>query len=294
MNSHVQDARYTAIDDLNFQYLDTPRLSVGDGIELYAESRGSGPAIVVLNNFFMVSPVWRSFTGRLAEDHRIVAYDFRGQGGSSAGVRTPTWDDHLADLDAVVDTLGGEQVYLLGTSMSAVICRDYALRHPAKVRGLVMAGPALSPWGNRRGRRIVKNWLEALRAHGMVGMFNQMYPLVFGDLMIENMGTAGYLGLRESLLMLHTQDQIEASFSLSLECDTDPELLRGLQVPVLLMTGDDDFGWSRSAVEAMHDLVPDLTTVEIARAGHLPFLEATAEFEDGVAQFVTAIEARFA
>ncbi|VBA62416.1 alpha/beta fold hydrolase [Mycobacterium attenuatum] len=293
MNGPAQEARYTAINDLDFQYLDTPRLSVGNDVELYAEYRGTGPAIVVLNNFFMVSPVWRSFTRRLAESHQVVTYDFRGQGASTAGTEAPTWDNHLDDLNVVVDSLGGKQVYLLGTSMSAVICRDYALRHPTKVRGLVMAGPALSPWGSRRGRRIVKNWLEALRTHGMVGMFNQMYPLVFGDLMIETMGTAGYLGLRESLLVLHTQEQIEASFTLSLICDTDPELLTRLQVPVLLMTGDDDFGWSHSAVEAMKELVSDLSTVEIPQAGHLPFLEATAEFEDGVAQFVSAIEARF-
>lgn len=291
-NTDLATPQSTAIEDLDFRYSDAPRLTVSDGSQLYVEDRGSGPPIVILNNFFMASPVWRSFTSRLVENHRILTFDFRGQGGSTSASEAATWQDHVQDLDAVVASAGGESVYLLGTSMSAVMCRDYALAWPEKVRGLILAGPALSPWGRRRGRRILKNWLKVLRSEGMAALFDEMYPLVFGDLMIETIGTAGYLGLRESFLILHTQEQIDDTLSVSLTADTDPELLKQLAIPTLLLAGDDDFGWSRSAVQAMAGLVSDLATVEIPRAGHLPFLEATEHFESAVAQFISEIEGR--
>lgn len=291
-NTDVATTQSTAIEDLDFRYSDAPRLTVADGSQLYIEDRGSGPPIVILNNFFMASPVWRSFTSQLVKEHRILTFDFRGQGGSTCAGQTATWQHHLQDLNAVVANAGAESVYLLGTSMSAVMCRDYALAWPEKVRGLILAGPALSPWGRRRGRRILKNWLKVLRSDGMAALFDEMYPLVFGDLMIETIGTSGYLGLRESFLILHTQEQIDDTLSVSLTADTDPELLRQLAVPTLLLTGDDDFGWSRSAVEAMGELISDLATVEVPRAGHLPFLEATEDFENAVAQFVSGIELR--
>lgn len=291
-NTDAATTQSTAIEDLDFRYSNAPRLTLGDGSQLYIEDRGSGPPIVILNNFFMASPVWRSFTSRLVNEHRILTFDFRGQGGSTCASGTATWQHHLQDLNAVVANAEAESVYLLGTSMSAVMCRDYALAWPEKVRGLILAGPALSPWGRRRGRRILKNWLKVLRSEGMAALFDEMYPLVFGDLMIETIGTSGYLGLRESFLILHTQQQIDDTLSVSLTADTDPELLRQLAVPTLLLTGDDDFGWSRGAVEAMSELISDLATVEIPRAGHLPFLEATEEFENAVSQFISGIELR--
>jgi 3-oxoadipate enol-lactonase len=291
-NTNLVTTQSTAIEDLDFRYSDAPRLTVGDGSQLYVEDRGSGPPIVILNNFFMASPVWRSFTSRLVEKHRILTFDFRGQGGSTCASETATWQHHIEDLDAIVSGADAESVYLLGTSMSAVMCRDYALAWPEKVRGLILAGPALSPWGRRRGRRILKNWLKVLRTDGMPALFDEMYPLVFGDLMIETIGTSGYLGLRESFLILHTQEQIDATLSVSLAADTDPKLLKHLAVPTLLIVGDDDFGWSRSAVEAMGELISDLTAVEIPRAGHLPFLEATEDFENAVSLFVSETELR--
>lgn len=287
----IETSSATQIENLDFRYADAPRLRLPQGVELYTERRGTGPAIVILNNFFMVSPVWRSFTGRLESAHTIITYDFRGQGGSSGGsANHATWDDYLGDLDAVIDHHDVGPVYLLGTSISAVLCRDYALLHPHKVRGVIMAGPALSPWGIKRHRRILKNWLNTLRDNGMQRLFEQMFPIVFGDSMIETMGTPGYLALRESFVVLHSHEQIEASLELSLTPDPDPSRLRHLQPPVLLLVGDDDFAWSRSAVAEMKTLVPDLTSVEIPAAGHLPFLEATALFETEVAGFVQAVE----
>lgn len=282
----------TPVEDLDFQYLDLPRVESSGGAQLYVERHGEGPAIVVLNNFFMASPVWRGFTAQLAREYSIVSFDFRGQGGSADGAEPPTWQDHLDDLHAVVDSHRLERFYLLGTSISAVICRDYALQYPDVVAGLVLAGPAFSPWGKRRHRMVIKSWLTTLRNQGMEALFQQMYPLVFGDKMIETVGTPGYLALRESFLVLHTQEQVESSLSVSLQCDTSPSLLSDLKVPTLLMVGDDDFGWSGSAVAEAHRLIEDLTAVEIPGAGHLPFLDATERFEREVAAFVAKVEGR--
>lgn len=282
----------TVVENINFQYADTPRVPARGGAELYTERRGQGPAIVVLNNFFMASPVWRSFTSRLEQSHTIISYDFRGQGASSAGEVSATWEDHVEDLGVVFKHHNLTEAYLLGTSISAVMCRDFAIRNPKSTRGLIMAGPALSPWGARRHRRIIKSWLSTLQSQGMQALFDQMFPVVFGDAMIESMGAPGYLALRESFLVLHTQDQIEASLSVSLTCDAKPDVLKQVAVPTQLLVGDDDFGWSASAVAALDNLVPDLTTVVVPKAGHLPFLEATERFEIEVASFIDSIERR--
>jgi pimeloyl-ACP methyl ester carboxylesterase len=145
-----------------------------------------------------------------------VSYDFRGQGGSTAGEAPATWEDHLADLALVLEHHNLDDAYLLGSSISAVMCRDFAVRNPDAARGLIMAGPALSLWGVRRQRRITNSWLNTLNTQGMQPLFDHIFPIVFGDAMIESMGVPGYLGLRESFVVLHTHEQIEASLSVSL------------------------------------------------------------------------------
>lgn len=281
----------TSIDELDFRYNDSERIRTAADVELYYEQRGNGPDLVVTNNFFMISPAWRSFTARLESTSRILSYDFRNQGASTSGRADPTWADHLDDLARLLDAREIDSAYLLGTSISALLCRDFALARPDRVRGLVFAGPAISPWGKRRFRRVIKSWLKTLDHLGMQALFDQIYPLVFGDKMIEDNGTPGYLALRESFLVLHSQEQIKSSLTVSLSVDSDPKLLTELAMPVLLVLGDDDFGWSASAAEEMLRLVPDGRCTVLPRAGHLPFLEATEGFERAVAEFIAETEA---
>ena len=54
-----------------------------DGVELYWEERGEGPAIVVANQFFAPLEVFDGLMDLLAERHRLVTYDPRGIGRST-------------------------------------------------------------------------------------------------------------------------------------------------------------------------------------------------------------------
>ena len=74
----------------------------------------------------------------LSRIFRCITFDHRGWGlsldsddsGPSAFVE---------DLGALLDGLGVEEAFLVGQSMGGLTCLSYALRHPSRVRGLVMA-----------------------------------------------------------------------------------------------------------------------------------------------------------
>ena len=65
------------------------------GGELYYEDRGEGPPVLLLNNFYLVSPVWRNFTDRLEGEFRLISYDLRNQGASFPGEAPVTFADHV-------------------------------------------------------------------------------------------------------------------------------------------------------------------------------------------------------
>ena len=123
-----------------------------DGVRLAYATVGNGPVLVKAANWLShlehdwTSPVWRHWLTGLAENNTLVRYDERGCGLSDWEVNDFSLDAWVTDLETVVDALGLERFALLGISQGASISVEYAVRHPEKVRCLILYG------GYLRGR----------------------------------------------------------------------------------------------------------------------------------------------
>jgi 3-oxoadipate enol-lactonase len=264
------------------------RHRTADGCELYYELRGSGPLLTFVSTIYVVGTAWRSFTGRLAQDHQILSYDLRNQGASTGDAGS--FLRHAEDLRSLLDGLGVDRTYLVGTSISTLICRDFAVRYGDRVAGLILTGPPFSPWGSSRRRRVTKSWLAALEYGGPRALFDLLYPLVFGDKALGEGGSGAYLALRERFLAINTANQLRANLTDSLEADDDIASLRTITAPTLLLTGDDDFLVARSTLEEIARAMPRATVEIFAECGHLPYFEQPDRFQDSISRFVAAVE----
>jgi pimeloyl-ACP methyl ester carboxylesterase len=273
------------LDELT-RHEETDTFKVGD-VDLYYEYYGGpGPTLTILNNFFNVAPMWKPFVSRLAESNRVLTYDMRNQGGSSF-VANPTWEEHLADLGGLLDGLGVERTFLIGTSVSSLLCRDYALAHPARVAGLILVGPAISPYGGGKRRAMNKTWMTTLAQSGPADLWDQLWAVVLSAAMIERGGPATYHATREAFATLITRpDALHANLASAMEASDDPELLRGLACPTAVIAGDCDFMCSPSELEALAALIPDCETTLLPNVGHMPNWEATGDFEAAAQAFI--------
>jgi pimeloyl-ACP methyl ester carboxylesterase len=265
------------------------RAPVAPGVELYYETRGSGPPVVLLNNFFMLAPFWRALTPRLPDDHLVVGYDLRNQGLSSCPGADIAPGDHIDDLIRLLDHLGIERATIMGASASTLIARDAAIAHPDRVDALVLAGPIFNATGGARRRRLLRSWLSSLAAGGPAGLFNHIYPLIFTEQTIESGGSAAYLAVREIFLVVVTAEQAGGNLTASLKMSDDPARLRDIRCPTLVITGEADFLTSPSSLEAVAALVPDCTVTVLPFTGHAPYYEANEEFEAGVGRFLAGL-----
>ncbi|MGW0768605.1 alpha/beta fold hydrolase [Streptomyces sp. NPDC002676] len=277
---------------LDVRYLNHSALALPGGGELYYEDSGEGPAVTLLNNFYIVSPIWRNFTTALADDFRLVHYDLRNQGASNPGPEPVSFMDHVEDLRALLDHLGIEQTYLVGTSISTLIAREFALKYPERVAGLVLVGPAFSPNGSLRRKLISRSWLASLESGGTQQLFNHLYPLVFPDQMIHQGGTAAYLALKDNFLSLLSVSSIRENLIASLEIEDDPEALGRITAPTLIINGDGDFAWSESVTEDALARIPDSRAITLKHAGHVPFFDDPQGFQKAVSEFAHELEAR--
>jgi pimeloyl-ACP methyl ester carboxylesterase/DNA-binding winged helix-turn-helix (wHTH) protein len=157
-----------------------------DGVNLAWASLGNGPALVrALGWFSNLECEWawphaRRFWELLGEGRRLIRYDGRGMGLSDP-CRTFSSELRLRDLEAVVDASGERRIDLVGLSEGCGTAVHFAVRHPGRVRRLVLYGPPGVLFLDRSPaqtnlRRVVYELVRASWGRG---------PSVFGRMLAE-------------------------------------------------------------------------------------------------------------
>ena len=231
---------------------------------------GSGPGVSALAN-------WRPVIPALSKDHRVIAPDQLGFGGTATGeARTygrKAWTDHAL---AVLDALETGPVDIIGNSMGGAVALSIAAARPEAVRRIVLMGTmgvamALPPglntiWGYQPG---VANMRE------VIGLFAHDRALITDDLVRMRY---------ESSLNPPVRDSWAAMFPEPRQRWVDDLALAGSELaaitqPVLMVHGSDDrvVPW-RSSSQLLVDLLPDVRLHVIGGCGHWTMIEKTAEF----------------
>lgn len=120
----------------------TGTASVANGTVEY-EVLGSGPAVILIHGGLVDRRLWDGQVPKLADRYRVVRYDLRGFGRSSA---PPGSFSHVEDLDVLLRELRVSQAVLVGLSLGSMVAMDYTLEHPERVQALVLAAPGLRGW----------------------------------------------------------------------------------------------------------------------------------------------------
>ena len=129
--------------------------TANDGTRLAWSEIGEGPPLIKTANwlnhldFDFESPIWRSWLRELARDFRLIRYDERGNGLSDWDTPEISFDAFVDDLACVADAAGLAQFDLLGISQGASVAIAYALKHPERVRRIVLLGGYAAGWRSR-------------------------------------------------------------------------------------------------------------------------------------------------
>ena len=108
-----------------------------NAVALAFDDVGVGPPVVVLHGLFGAARNWQSVARELSTSHRVITVDLRNHGRSP---HTQAMDYTLlaADVRALIETLGLEDVTLLGHSMGGKTAMTVALLDPARITRLIV------------------------------------------------------------------------------------------------------------------------------------------------------------
>ena len=134
-----------------------PQQAVRTGTTLYYEEHGEGEPLLLVMGTSGSLLLWAEMVPRLAERHRVIAFDNRGLGGSARGEGPISVASLAEDAAALLEALDVPRAHVLGWSLGSAIAQELALAHPQRVASAIL----YATWG--RGDGFQRSILAAFR-----------------------------------------------------------------------------------------------------------------------------------
>lgn len=249
-----------------------------DGARLRWRIEGSGPALLLLHGWALDLNSWDLVAPLLAGHFTVLRFDRRGF-GLSEGV--PDIHRNVDDLIAVLDAAGIEAVAVLGMSQGARLAIHFALRHPARVRALILDG---APAIEAETELPLAQYRAALNAGGAPAL----QAAVLAHPLMQLQGAARDGAGRASDVLRSTVARYRGLDLLHPVSRASAPDLRRISAPTLLINGAEDSAERRQAGRLLQETIAGARRVELAGAGHLALLDHPRGYAQAVSDFLVS------
>ena len=267
-----------------------------NGISIHYQEAGQGVPLVFVHEFAGEAASWQPQMRFFARRYRAIAYNARGYPPSDVPRDVAAYSQEQAaeDIRGVLDALGIARAHVCGLSMGGYATLHFGLRHPDRALSLVVAGAGYGSVAAERDRfrqdsdATVKRFeadgmakVAALYARGPTRVqFIDKDPdgwREFHDRLAAGSAEGHALTMRGVQMKRPSVYELEAE-------------MRRLEVPTLIMTGDEDDPCLEPAI-FMKRTIRSSGLVVLPKSGHTINLEEPDAFNRAVLDFLTAVDA---
>jgi 3-oxoadipate enol-lactonase len=252
-----------------------------NGIDIHYTIEGEGPVVTMSHALGCNLSLWDEQAKALSGRYRVLRYDTRGHGQTSAPPGSYSLEQMADDLCGLLGALGVTQTHFVGISMGGMIGQIFALKYPSMVRGLVLCSTT-----SRYPTAARSAWAERIRTVEAQGMEPMVEPA------LERWFTAPFREHRQDVtnsvrtMIRDTPPQGYIGCCYAIPTIDVTDRLGEVQCPVLVIAGDNDPGTPVAMAQEIHAALPSSELAVLHPASHLCNLEQPEAFNHTLLGFL--------
>lgn len=257
-------------------------IALPTSIAMAYDDVGAGPAVVFLHGFPHDRSLWATQLGAFADRARCIAPDLRGLGASSAGFPC-SMAEYADDVAALLDALSVADAVLVGLSMGGFVALAFWRRYRSRVRALVLAHTrAAADTDEMRARR--RRLVQVARSEGARAVADLEIGGMLGA--TTRARNPALVTATHRMLALAPVAGVVGALDAMVRRPDSRDLLSTIDVPTLIIAGDEDVIVPASEARVMHEEIAGSRLEVLMGAGHLSNIERPAAFNHVIGEFL--------
>ncbi len=240
------------------------RIKSGDA-EIAYQILGDGPSVILLHPFPANHEFWLPVAQSLSTRYRLIMPDLRGHGESDIGEGPATMAKHAVDIARVMDDADVGRAPMVGISIGGYALFEFWRQQRGRVAALGLSNtkaPADSPEAQAGRRQAAAEVME----RGTEPFFQSMIPRLLGKTTRETRPDL-VEGALEMMRKMSPADVAAVQRGMAERPDS-VDTLKTINVPTLLVTGDEDILTGLNEAELMHRHIAGSELRVLPKAGH--------------------------
>ncbi|CAN5909260.1 alpha/beta fold hydrolase [soil metagenome] len=247
---------------------------------------GVGQPIVMLHAFPLNAKMWEAQTKALVDGYRIITPDYPGFGRSPYPPAQPDMRFYAEKVRELIDNLELDQIVLGGLSMGGYVAMACLRLFPKRISGLILANtrPEPDPDEMRANR---KNMARRVSEEGAGVLIELQMERLLSTKTLQNEPLI--VEHVKSMILESSPDGVVGALGAMRDRPDSTALLAEIEVPTLVIGGENDAISSSDVLRAMADKIPNSVHHTLAGVGHLSNLEAPGEFNAALGEFLKTV-----
>jgi len=264
-----------------------PQIISGDA-DIFYEVLGSGPPVVLLHPFPANHNLWKPAAQALITRYRVILPDLRGHGDSGVGDGPATMEKHAADIARVLDQEEVRRAAFVGVSIGGYVLFEFWRKYGERVDALVLCNTKAQA-DTPEARSVRLQAATFVLDRGTELFFASMIPKLMGKTTRDTRPDLVEGALR--MMRTMSPEAVAMVQRGMAERQDSMETLKTINVPTMLVTGDEDILTGVAEAELMRQNISGSEINVIAKAGHYSPWEQPEEVGKLLRQFLDRLNA---